>query len=99
MISDAVKELERKIAEKKLLVGVIGLGYVGLPLSFTFMRKACSVLGFDLDPTKGEKIKAGQSYIKHIPAEELSAFIKQGLFDVTADFSRLNEPDALLICV
>jgi UDP-N-acetyl-D-glucosamine dehydrogenase len=99
MISDAVKELERKITEKNLLVGVIGLGYVGLPLSFTFMRKGCRVLGFDLDPTKIEKIKDGQSYIKHISAEGLTAFTKQGLFDATADFSRLNEPDALLICV
>ncbi|MDO8954878.1 MAG: nucleotide sugar dehydrogenase [Gammaproteobacteria bacterium] len=99
MISDAVKELERKIAEKNLVVGVIGLGYVGLPLSFTFMRKGCRVLGFDLDPTKIEKIKAGQSYIKHISAEELTAFINEGLFDATDDFSRLNEPDALLICV
>ena len=99
MISDALKELEGKIAKKNLLVGVIGLGYVGLPLSFTFMRKGCRVLGFDLDPTKIEKVKAGQSYIKHISAEESTAFIKQGLFDVTDDFSRLGEPDALLICV
>lgn len=99
MISDAVKELEKKIAEKKLLVGVIGLGYVGLPLSFTFMRKGCRVLGFDLDPTKIEKIKTGLSYIKHIAAEESTAFIQQGLFDATVDFSRLGEPDVLLICV
>lgn len=99
MIPDAVKELERKIAEKNLVVGVIGLGYVGLPLSFTFMRKGCRVLGFDLDPTKIEKIKSGQSYIKHIAAEESTAFIKKGLFDATVDFSRLSEPDALLICV
>ncbi len=99
MISDAVKELERKITEKNLVVGVIGLGYVGLPLSFTFMRKGCRVLGFDLDPVKIKKIKSGQSYIKHIAAEETTTFVQQGLFDVTDDFSRLGEPDALLICV
>ncbi len=99
MISDAVKELEKKITDKDLTVGIIGLGYVGLPLSFTFMHKGCRVLGFDLDPIKIEKIKAGQSYIKHIAADKLTAFIKQNLFEATDDFSRLGEPDALLICV
>ncbi len=99
MISDAVKELKKKITDKDLTVGIIGLGYVGLPLSFTFMHKGCRVLGFDLDPIKIEKIKAGQSYIKHIAAEKLTAFIKQNLFEATDDFSRLGEPDALLICV
>ncbi len=99
MISDAVKELEKKITDKDLTVGIIGLGYVGLPLSLTFMYKGCRVLGFDLDPIKIEKIRVGQSYIKHIAAEKLTAFINQHLFEATDDFSRLGEPDALLICV
>ena len=91
--------LKDKIAKKKYLLGVIGLGYVGLPLSLTFLRKGISVLGFDLDPDKINRIHAGRSYIKHIPSDELAGFVQQDKFSATADFSRLNEPDVLLICV
>ena len=91
--------LKDKIAKKKYLLGVIGLGYVGLPLSLTFLRKSISVLGFDLDPDKINRIHAGRSYIKHIPSNELAGFVQQDKFSATADFSRLNEPDVLLICV
>jgi len=91
--------LKDKIAKKKYLLGVIGLGYVGLPLSLTFLRKGISVLGFDLDPDKINRIHAGRSYIKHIPSDELAGFVQQVKFSATADFSRLNEPDVLLICV
>ena len=91
--------LKDKITKKKYLLGVIGLGYVGLPLSLTFLRKGISVLGFDLDPDKINMLQAGKSYIKHIASDDLSDFVKQGLFSGTADFSRLNEPDVLLLCV
>jgi len=94
-----LKNLEDKIAKKEYLLGIIGLGYVGLPLSITFLRKGISVLGFDLDPDKINKIHEGKSYIKHIPSDELAGFVKQGAFSGTTDFSRLNEPDVLLLCV
>jgi UDP-N-acetyl-D-glucosamine dehydrogenase len=91
--------LENKITRKEFLLGIIGLGYVGLPLSLTFLRKDIRVLGFDLDPNKIDLLHAGVSYIKHIPSDELSGFVQQGKLSATADFSRLNEPDVLLICV
>jgi len=94
-----LEELQRKIADKTLTVGVIGLGYVGLPLSLTFLRKNIKVLGFDLDSKKILKIEQGQSYIKHIPSCELSEFVEQKRFEATADFLRLYEADVLLICV
>ncbi len=94
-----LKNLEEKIAKKEYLLGIIGLGYVGLPLSLTFLRKGISVLGFDLDPDKINKIHAGISYIKHIPSDELAVFVQQNKFSATADFFRLKEPDVLLLCV
>jgi UDP-N-acetyl-D-glucosamine dehydrogenase len=94
-----LSELKSRISQKDFLLGVIGLGYVGLPLSLTFLRKDITVLGFDVDPQKITKLQAGTSYIKHIPSEDLADFVKQGKFSATADFSRLNEPDIILICV
>ena len=92
-------KLKDKITRKEFLLGIIGLGYVGLPLSLTFLRKDIAVLGFDLDAKKIDMLQAGASYIKHIPSHELARFVQQGRFSATADFSRLNEPDVLLICV
>lgn len=99
MHSNVLAKLADKLSDKSFVLGVIGLGYVGLPLSLTFMRKGIKVIGFDLDPTKIVKLEQGQSYIKHIPSEELSLFVSQKLFTATVDFSRLGEPDCLLICV
>jgi UDP-N-acetyl-D-glucosamine dehydrogenase len=92
-------KLKDKIKRKEFLLGIIGLGYVGLPLSLTFLRKDIAVLGFDLDAKKIDMLHAGTSYIKHIPSHELAGFVQQGKFSATADFTRLNEPDVLLICV
>ncbi|KPK28835.1 MAG: UDP-N-acetyl-D-glucosamine dehydrogenase [Desulfobacterales bacterium SG8_35_2] len=94
-----LSKLKDKIAHKEFLLGIIGLGYVGLPLSLTFLRKDIAVLGFDLDAKKIVMLQGGVSYIKHIPSEELAGFVQQGRFSATADFIRLNEPDVLLICV
>lgn len=91
--------LERALAEKSALVGIIGLGYVGLPLVRAFLRAGFRTMGFDIDPAKVEKLRCGQSYIKHIGSEWIKASVNEGRFEPTADFSRLAEPDALLICV
>ncbi len=95
----SLKSLEDRIENQSLLIGVIGLGYVGLPLSLTFLRKNIRVMGFDLDPVKIQKIKNGESYIKHIPTDELTRYVSNKLFSATDDFSKLTIPDALLICV
>ena len=98
-MSQELQTLQDKITKKEFLLGVIGLGYVGLPLSITFLRQDITVLGFDVDPEKIRKIHAGKSYLKHIPSEDIAGHVKQGLFSATTDFTRLDEPDVILLCV
>ena len=98
-MNPALQELEEKINDRDILVGVIGLGYVGLPLSLTFLRRQIPVLGFDLDPSKIDMLRAGQSYIKHVDSAELGGFVSVGSFSATTDFAELSRPDAILICV
>ncbi|MGB9689254.1 nucleotide sugar dehydrogenase [Thermogutta sp.] len=93
------EEVLQRINEKKAKVGVIGLGYVGLPLLRAFIRAGFSTIGFDIDETKVHKLNKGQSYIGHIPSQWIQEWISTGRFEATADMSRLNEPDAILICV
>jgi UDP-N-acetyl-D-glucosamine dehydrogenase len=92
-------ELERRITERQALVGVIGLGYVGLPLALTFAEKQIRVLGFDVDSSKVDAVNAGRNYIKHLDGKRLTGATASGLFSATADFRRLGEPDVLIICV
>lgn len=92
-------ELVNKINNKSAKVGIIGLGYVGLPLSMEFALKGFSTIGFDVDEKKIEFIKKGKSYIKHIDEEKIGRAIQDNKLDVTADFSRLTELDAIIICV
>ncbi len=92
-------EWKQKVLERECLIGVIGLGYVGLPLISAFFNKKYTALGFDVDPSKIEALNQGQSYIKHISSEEVSSWRDAGQFEATADLSRLSEPDVLLICV
>src|ERR1035438_1983366 len=80
-------------------IAVIGLGYVGLPLSLQFARSGVVVLGLDIDPAKVEALNGGRSYIKHISSEAIADAIKSGTFSASADFSRLEEADAIIICV
>jgi len=82
-----------------LRIGVIGCGYVGLPLALRFAECGHRVWGFDTDPTKPAKLNAGQSYIVHISAEEIRRHVNAGKFVATSDFSKLREMDAILICV
>jgi UDP-N-acetyl-D-glucosamine dehydrogenase len=93
---------ERKsefFAGKGIKIGIIGCGYVGLPLALRFSDVGQRVTGFDLDKTKVDKLNAGQSYIQHIPADKIREHIQGKRFDATTDFSRLREMDAVLICV
>jgi UDP-N-acetyl-D-glucosamine dehydrogenase len=83
----------------RLRVGIIGCGYVGLPLALRFAEAGHRVTGFDTDPNKVQKLNHGQSYIQHIPTSKIQQFVQSRHFSATADFSRLTEADAILICV
>ena len=89
----------RKVEDRTLKVGILGLGYVGLPLGLGVLDRGFQVLGFDVDSSKVETLRAGRSYIEHLPTEQVSAALLTGRFEATDDFDRLAEPDALLICV
>ncbi len=89
--------LKQKIASKSATLGVIGLGYVGLPLAVEFARAGFQVIGFDIDPTKIAKLRRGQSYVKDVSAQRLRAV--RGRFTATTDFDRLAEVDSVNICV
>jgi UDP-N-acetyl-D-glucosamine dehydrogenase len=94
-----VDQLIKKIEKKEALVGVIGLGYVGLPLVLRFCEEGFHVLGFDVDSKKVATLKSGRSYLKSIPSSRISPYFRKNLLDVTDDFSRLKGPDCILICV
>lgn len=91
--------LEQAILNKTAKVGVIGLGYVGLPLIRTFIAAGFKTLGFDVDAKKVESLLAGRSYIEHIPSEWIDRYVREKTFSPTTDMSRLAEADAVLICV
>ncbi len=80
-------------------IAVIGLGYVGLPLSLQFARSCADVLGIDIDPRKVEFLNAGQSYIKHIESSAIAELRDANKFSATTDFSRIKEVEAVIICV
>ena len=91
--------LEERIRTKSAVVGVIGLGYVGLPLAAGFARAGFRVLGFDVDAGKVASLEANRSYIAHFPHAVLEELHRKRSFSATFDFSRLPECDAILICV
>ena len=96
---DQRARLETLFVDKTARVGVIGLGYVGLPLIRAFIKAGFRTLGFDVDANKVQRLLAGESYIRHIPAEWIGDCIAHKVFEPTADLRRLAEADALLICV
>jgi UDP-N-acetyl-D-glucosamine dehydrogenase len=91
--------LERKIKENKAVVGILGLGYVGLPLAREFAAAGVKVIGFDIDEKKVKKLNSGRSIIKHIPHAQVKRLIKSKLFTATSNMNRLKSTDAILICV
>jgi UDP-N-acetyl-D-glucosamine dehydrogenase len=91
--------LQQLIRNKKAVVGVLGLGYVGLPLVREFASAGLAVRGFDIDPKKVRVLNSGRSIIKHIPHSHVKKIVSLGLFKATTDMSRLRTVDAILVCV
>jgi UDP-N-acetyl-D-glucosamine dehydrogenase len=91
--------LQTDLLQKTACVGVVGLGYVGLPLASIYHQRGFRVLGFDIDSSKVESLNAGKSYIGHIDDDSVAELVADGRFEATSDFSRVSEIDALSICV
>jgi len=95
---DIKSKLLSRLHDKQSVIGVVGLGYVGLPLILRFAEAGLPVLGIDIDQTKVDKLNRGESYFKHIVAEKIKEVSKKGPF-ATVDFSRASEADVLILCV
>jgi UDP-N-acetyl-D-glucosamine dehydrogenase len=93
------EEIKRLVESKQARVGVIGLGYVGLPLAVEFARRGLRSVGFEVDARKAEMINRGESYIGDVPAEALAEVVSSERLHATTDFSELSACDAIIICV
>lgn len=92
-----MKSLVTQFKERKAVIGIVGLGYVGLPLALRFSEEKFKVVGFDIDEFKVNKIKNGESYIEHIPGSAVKA--SGSFFSATTDFKKISEVDAIILCV
>ena len=93
------RELIDKVAARRAKVGVVGLGYVGLPLSMAFGEAGFSVLGLDIDARKVESIGRGECYFRHLDGAPLSRLVESGRLEASLDFSRAAQLDCVVICV
>src|SRR5579872_4806208 len=98
-MTEACNELLNGLRQKTARVGVIGLGYVGLPLANLFHQKGFRVVGFDIDQRKVDSLRAGRSYIGHIANSRVGELMADGRFVPTTDFSKIREVDTVSICV
>jgi len=97
-VTDTHSKLITRLNQKTATIGIIGLGYVGLPLMLRYCEVGYNVIGFDVDQTKVDALREGRSYIEHIPSENLARFVGRSL-EPTTDLSRVAEVDALILCV
>ena len=93
------EEILNKLAEHRAVVGVIGLGYVGLPLAVEFARGGLTVIGFDLDQSRVDSINEGRSYIPDVATDIVGTLVERGKLSASTDFSQLADTDAVIICV
>ena len=96
--SKEIEDLTVAFTDRRATIGIIGLGYVGLPLAITSRKAGFSVIGFDIDQERVRQINRGESIIRHISSTSMKEALDQG-FQATANFQRLAEADAILICV
>lgn len=96
---NTLSDLEQKLNNKTAIIGVVGLGYVGLPLALAFSEGGFRTLGFDVQQKRVDLVNRGQSYIPDVSSDRLSAIVVKSLFQATTDQSRLNEADVICICV
>ena len=93
------EEFKQNIDKRRIRIGIIGLGYVGLPLVMEFAKKGFPTTGFDIDTSKVEMLKSGKTYLKHIPETSVTSLHETGNFIPTSDFTKLVEVDVIVICV
>src|SRR5579862_4451393 len=98
-MTPSLQTLISRIESRTAVVGVIGLGYVGLPLLAAFHRAGFPVIGFDIDPAKISALYRGENYLKHLGPNLASDLVAAGRFDATTDSGRLGEADAVISCV
>src|SRR5215472_15901052 len=91
--------LKEKIESKTARVGIVGLGYVGLPLAMEFAKAGFHVTGIDLQQSRVDRLMKGESYIQDVPSSDVAQFVNCGKFDATSDFSIVRELDNINICV
>ena len=98
-VNERARNLAQRIAERTAVVGVVGLGYVGLPLAHAFVRAGSRVIGFDIDPAKIEDLATGRAYLDHLGAHLFRELADSPAFSATTDMARLGEPDVVLVAV
>jgi UDP-N-acetyl-D-glucosamine dehydrogenase len=96
--NEHLTELISRLENRTAVIGIVGLGYVGMPLMLRYVSVGFKVLGFDIDAAKVDKLNAGRSYIAHIPSRQVEKALADG-FEASTDFTRVAEADALIICV
>ena len=100
MKSENLKEcLIKKLLEKDAVIGIIGLGFVGLPLSLCFAKSGYKVLGIDIDNKKVDLINSGKSYINHIKSQQIKEYVDKERLVATSDFNNANIADAIILCL
>jgi UDP-N-acetyl-D-glucosamine dehydrogenase len=97
--SDILTRFQKRVQVRTAQVGVVGMGYVGLPIALLFAKKGFQTTGFDIDQAKIDSLRSGNSYIKHIPKREIAEGVQFGQFHPTTDFAKLRDMDAIIICV
>src|ERR1700723_4099656 len=98
LAQDTVAEIRHRIESRQARIGIVGMGYVGLPLALLFSEERFAITGFDTDPHKVDTLNQGRSYIVRIPGTEVQAAWKNG-FRATADYSCIAQMDIVIICV
>ena len=98
-MSDQAESLIKKIETREARIGVVGLGYVGLPLAVEFAEAGFSVIGFEVSAPKVESVNRGESYVGDVSSERLAGSVKAGKLEASLDYDRLGEADAICICV